>query len=461
MVRTNLQIRKTAAFATPPFTADTDFELVDSTPRSATFRAASTASGLALERRVTLDDAYSLTFEDRLVALVQTVSPPPVALSLQSGWMGNLPGEAFDARLPLLGVDTLSGSAVKFWGNKLDSWFREKTEGAVQSRDLSQDLPSVEWLAVKDKYFVQILRPVDLPARATVHARRGAPVPTRSFLIFPSQAYPFDSVSATLDLPPVATDPDAAPVVTELYLGPKVYDTLLATGYHREDVLQLGFWRVIGIWILKLMVWFRNHVWPYNYGLSIILLTLLIRVIFWPLNHKSLASTRRMQEIQPLVAEIREKYKKDPQRQQQEMMRIYKENKINPLGGCLPMLIQIPVFFALFVVLRGAIELRFSSFLWIADLSTPENLFADVLPIPLNILPLFMGVTMWLQQKMTPTSDPQQQKMMLMMPILFTVLFYSFPSGLSLYWSTNQILMILQLALMRRKQPAPATATAR
>ncbi|MBR6021643.1 MAG: membrane protein insertase YidC, partial [Kiritimatiellae bacterium] len=245
------------------------------------------------------------------------------------------------------------------------------------------------------------------------------------------------------------------------YLGPKVYDTLLATGYHREDVLQLGFWRVIGIWILKLMVWFRNHVWPYNYGLSIILLTLLIRVIFWPLNHKSLASTRRMQEIQPLVAEIREKYKKDPQRQQQEMMRIYKENKINPLGGCLPMLIQIPVFFALFVVLRGAIELRFSSFLWIADLSTPENLFADVLPIPLNILPLFMGVTMWLQQKMTPTSDPQQQKMMLMMPILFTVLFYSFPSGLSLYWSTNQILMILQLALMRRKQPAPATATAR
>ena len=128
------------------------------------------------------------------------------------------------------------------------------------------------------------------------------------------------------------------------------------------------------------------------------------------------------------------------------------------MGGCLPMLIQIPVFFALFTVLRGAIELRFSSFLWIADLSTPENLLRNYLPFGLNILPLFMGLTMWLQQKMTPTSDPQQQKMMMMMPIIFTFMFYSFPSGLSLYWSTNQVMMIIQLARMRKKHPAPSPA---
>ena len=143
------------------------------------------------------------------------------------------------------------------------------------------------------------------------------------------------------------------------------------------------------------------------------------------------------------------------------MMKLYREKKINPMGGCLPMLIQIPVFFALFIVLRGAIELRFSSFLWISDLSTPENLFADKLPFALNILPLLMGFTMWLQQRMTPTSDPQQQKMMLMMPIIFTLMFYSFPSGLSLYWTTNQVMMIIQLAIMRHRhppqiQPAPA-----
>jgi YidC/Oxa1 family membrane protein insertase len=184
----------------------------------------------------------------------------------------------------------------------------------------------------------------------------------------------------------------------------------------------------------------------------------LIRVIFWPLNKKSMDSTRRMQEIQPLMAAVREKYKDNPQRQQQETMRLYKEHKINPLGGCLPMLIQIPVFFALFVVLRGAIELRYSSFLWIADLSTPENLFADWSPVPLNILPILMGLTMWWQQKLTPTSDPQQQKMMLMMPILFTVLFYNFPSGLSLYWTTNQVLMIVQLTTMRKKNAAAGAA---
>ena len=124
------------------------------------------------------------------------------------------------------------------------------------------------------------------------------------------------------------------------------------------------------------------------------------------------------------------------------------------------MLIQIPVFFALFIVLRGAIELRFSSFLWISDLSTPENLFADKLPFALNLLPLLMGFTMWLQQKMTPTSDPQQQKMMLMMPIIFTLMFYSFPSGLSLYWTTNQVMMIIQLAHMRRRHPPVKPAAA-
>ena len=273
-------------------------------------------------------------------------------------------------------------------------------------------------------------------------------------LLFPRTSHPFARVAADLRMP----DYELAPGQTleqaaTFYVGPKVYTELKANGPHQEDVLQLGFWRVVGIWILKVMVWIQAHVWPYSYGVAIILLTFLIRIVFWPLNHKSMVSTRHMQEIQPLITAVKEKYKSDPQKQQQEMMALYKEHKINPMGGCLPMLIQIPVFFALFVVLRGAIELRFSSFLWIADLSTPENLFKDVLPFGLNILPLFMGVTMWLQQKMTPTSDPQQQKMMMMMPVLFTFMFYSFPSGLSLYWSTNQVMMIVQLAWMKKFHP--------
>jgi YidC/Oxa1 family membrane protein insertase len=315
----------------------------------------------------------------------------------------------------------------------------------------------VDWAAVKNKYFTQILTPADGADRCLVEAAYGAPVKSSFLFLFPRTSYPIAKVAASVLMP----DYDLGPGQTlaqsaTYYVGPKVYVDLKANGPHQEDILQLGFWRVVGIWILKIMVWIQAHIWPYSYGLAIILLTFLIRIVFWPLNHKSMVSTRHMQEVQPVIAAMRAKYKDDPKRQQQEMMAIYKEHKINPMGGCLPMLIQIPVFFALFVVLKGAIELRFSSFLWISDLSTQENLFADVLPIGINILPLFMGVTMWLQQKMTPTSDPQQQKMMMMMPVLFTFMFYSFPSGLSLYWSVNQVMMIVQLAWMKKRHPVLA-----
>jgi YidC/Oxa1 family membrane protein insertase len=162
-----------------------------------------------------------------------------------------------------------------------------------------------------------------------------------------------------------------------------------------------------------------------------------------------------MGEIQPLVKEIQAKYKDNPQKQQQEVMALYKEHKVNPMGGCLPMLVQIPVFIALFVVLRSAIELRFAPFLWIRDLSEPENLLAGMIPVvgSLNILPLVMAGTMFWQQKLTPgAGDPQQQKMMAFMPLLMLVFFYSFASGLVLYWTTNQCLMIAQQLINKRRQ---------
>jgi YidC/Oxa1 family membrane protein insertase len=140
---------------------------------------------------------------------------------------------------------------------------------------------------------------------------------------------------------------------------------------------------------------------------------------------------------------------------QQETMKFYKENKVNPMGGCLPMLIQIPVFIALFVVLRSAIELRFSKFLWIRDLSEPENLFAGLIPVvgSLNILPLLMSATMVWQQKLTPSAgDPQQQKMMaIMMPIMMLFFFYTMPSGLVLYWTTSNLIMIIQMMIKKQK----------
>jgi YidC/Oxa1 family membrane protein insertase len=190
-----------------------------------------------------------------------------------------------------------------------------------------------------------------------------------------------------------------------------------------------------------------------NYGIAIILLTFLVRIIFWPLTQSSTVNMKKMQELQPKLKELQTKFKDNPQKMQQETWALYRENKVNPLSSCLPMLIQIPVFIALFTVLRSAVELRYASFLWIADLSEPENLLAGVLPIPLNILPILMSGTMALQSYLTPsTGDPQQQKMMMvMMPVMMLLMFYNFPSALALYWTVSQVLAIIQMIMIRRK----------
>ena len=169
---------------------------------------------------------------------------------------------------------------------------------------------------------------------------------------------------------------------------------------------------------------------------------------------------RKLQELQPKMTEIREKYKKDPQKMQQEMSELYKKNKVNPVGGCLPMLLQIPVFFALYKVLLVSIELRGAPFLlWITDLSAPDALFGHIAGFSLGgPLPYLMGITMVLQQKMTPsTMDPKQAKLMMLMPVIFTFMFLNFASGLVLYWLVNNILGIIQQFFVNRKlanQPA-------
>jgi len=182
-----------------------------------------------------------------------------------------------------------------------------------------------------------------------------------------------------------------------------------------------------------------------NYGVAIIILTILIKILFHPLTRKQYESMREMQKIQPKMQAIREKFKNDKERMNREVMDLYRTHKINPLGGCWPMLLQIPVFFALYKALLNSIELRHAPFmLWIQDLSEKD---------PCYVTPIIMGVTMFLQQKMTPAAgDPNQQKMMMFMPIIFTFLFLSFPSGLVLYWLVNNILTIGQQFVSQRRQ---------
>ena len=204
-----------------------------------------------------------------------------------------------------------------------------------------------------------------------------------------------------------------------------------------------------------------DHFIP-NYGVAIIILTLLTKIILWPLGNKSYRSMNEMKKIQPLVAEIKEKYKDDKKRMNEEMMGLYKTYKVNPAGGCLPMVVQIPVFFALYRMLYEAIELRHAPFFWwITDLSAPDRLFRFNIehipfmqpPYGIPVLTLIMGATMFLQQKMQPPAgDPTQAKMMMMMPIVFTVVFINFSSGLVLYWLINNIISIAQQYYIYKKK---------
>ncbi|MDA3925234.1 MAG: membrane protein insertase YidC [Kiritimatiellae bacterium] len=238
-----------------------------------------------------------------------------------------------------------------------------------------------------------------------------------------------------------------------MYVGPKKLDLLKKMGNGMDAIMEFGFFKIVCKPLVSTLNFFYKLI-P-NYGIAIILLTILVRIIFWPLTHKSTVSMRRMQELQPELKALQALHKENPQKLQKETWAIYKKNKVNPMSSCLPMLIQIPVFIALFTVLRSAVELRYASFLWIVDLSEPENLFAGMVPLvgSLNILPFLMSGTMALQSYLTPsTGDPQQQKMMMiMMPAMMLFMFYSFPAALSLYWTVSQILAIVQMLVIRRK----------
>jgi YidC/Oxa1 family membrane protein insertase len=232
-----------------------------------------------------------------------------------------------------------------------------------------------------------------------------------------------------------------------LYFVPNKLSLLKQLNIGAEKIVNFGWFDILA----KPMLWGMNWAnrFTRNYGIDIILLTILIKIIFYPLSLKSYKSMKQMQKLKPMIDKLREKYKDDKEKLNKEMMDIYKTKGINPLGGCLPMVVQIPVFFALYRVLMQAIEFRHAPFmLWINDLAAPEDLFsftAAGYTIPIRILPLVMGITMFIQQKMTPMSaDPMQEKMMLFMPILFTFLFWSFPTGLVLYWLVNNVISIGQ-----------------
>ena len=243
-----------------------------------------------------------------------------------------------------------------------------------------------------------------------------------------------------------------------LYAGPKEYKALTAMQAGLEQTIDFGWFM---FWSLTLVRFIAKplflllqflHDYTHNYGVTIIMVTALIKLLFVPLTHKSYTSMKAMQALQPKMAELQKKYADDKERFNRELFQLYKTHKVNPLGGCLPMLLQIPVFVAFYNVLYTSIELRQAPFFgWIHDLSDKD---------PYYILPVVMGLTMLIQQKIQPSAmDPRQARMMLIMPVVFTFFFLTFPSGLVLYWLINNLLTIAQQYATIKLQPAPATST--
>lgn len=311
----------------------------------------------------------------------------------------------------------------------------------------------IEWYGFSQKYFTTSFLPetgADTSVTLTAVGDKS--------LVKALYSYPADTI------PPGKTSVKN----WEVYLGPLEYDVVKAVGYNLQESINYGWVEFLAKPLLDFLKWLNSYF--HNYGISIIVITVIMRLIFLPLTIRSMVSMKRMQvkmeQMKPKIDALKEKYKDDKTKQNSELMKLYSSHGVNPLsslGGCLPLLIQLPVFIALYDVLLHSIDLRQSSFLWITDLSEPEHLF-DIpgIGIPFRILPLIMGVSWFISQKMTPVTPTagnenmqMQMKMMQFMPIIFTVMFWGLPSGLILYWTVSNILSIGQQIYVNRLVNTP------
>ncbi len=299
----------------------------------------------------------------------------------------------------------------------------------------------IDWAGFTTRYFISCILPAK-PVHARIKLVKSGPIVTTNYIQPMDRLAPGKQVKYSF----------------QCYMGPKSLKVL--SQYHNtlKQCINFGWFDILAKPCLIAM----NLIYEFipNYGVAIILLTIFIKLIFWPLGTKSYKSMNDMKRVQPLMAELREKYKDDKQKMNQEIMALYKTYKVNPMSGCLPMLVQMPIFFALYRMLYQAIELRHAPFFgWIQDLSAPDRLFHFAFKVPflqpptgIPVLTIIMGATMFLQQKMSPTTgDPTQAKMMMLMPLFMTVIFVNFPAGLVLYWLVNNVLSIGQQYYIQKK----------
>jgi YidC/Oxa1 family membrane protein insertase len=313
----------------------------------------------------------------------------------------------------------------------------------------------IAWAGVKSQYFTTLITPAT-PTGTSTWARRfpvNLPVATANPSDTPK---PMFGIEGALGMPGFELKPGESHTESfSIYAGPKEYSLMKKLGDTQKEIMNFGMFKLISIFLLKAMNTLKGLLG--NYAAAILVLTLCIKSFMWPLQNKATQSMKKMQALAPKMTEIKEKYKDDPTRMNQETMKLYKDYGINPFGGCLPMFVQIPIFFGFYSMLGTAVELRNSTFLWVHDLSQPDTIaHFPLLGWPVNILPLCMAGTMLWQMALSPKSgDAVQQRVMMFTPLIFVVFCYNYASALALYWTVQNLFSVAQLYVTRSQQ-APA-----
>ncbi|NCC61046.1 MAG: membrane protein insertase YidC [Verrucomicrobiae bacterium] len=414
-------------------------------------------NGVTLTKTITLSEDYLFKAKLSLSNKGETPVQMP-ALELVTGTA--TPLAAKDQR-DLMNISWYNGEKLQTVG---ESWFANRTMGCSvnERRTLytgGDGLTNVMWVSSANRFFTIATVPTGGSSRVAV---------IETPLKLESEEFqnmgPQKGLQASLLYPESLLAPGATVSYDyDIYAGPKEYRTLSKLGISNDLDLVMGFNGFFGFFSKMLLLGMNqvNSFLHVGYGLAIIIITIIIKLFFWPLTAASTRSMKRMSLLQPEMAALREKYKDDAKKMNQKLMEFMKQNKVNPMGGCWPILIQIPVFIGFYKMLMSAIELRGATFLWASDLSIPDTIFLiPGLNFPINPLPLLMGASMLWQTSLTPPSpgmDPVQQKMFRYMPLIFIFFCYSLPSGLSLYWTVQNLFTILQTKLTRMKTPtAPA-----
>lgn len=369
-----------------------------------------------------------------------------------------------EVRITNRSSEALPGVRLKFWGfldcsrvepdEKRFNQFLAVKQNSIKRLNLNpkkvQTLTGpVQWIGVQQRYFAHLLSGPQTDAGAEALFFTGA-----------------EGASGAVAwvLPPFGLDPGQSRTFEFVsYIGPLEQQALIAAGHEFYRAVDFGWFSWFGHLLLSILRWL--HRWTHNWGLAIILLSVLVKLAFQPFTGRALHAMHQMHKLQPQIHRLRERLKNDPAKMNQEMFALYKKHKVNPMGGCLPMVLQMPIFVALYHVLTRAIDIRHSQFVgWIEDLSRPDVLWSGHISgfaLQVHLLPILMGAAMWAQQKVSlslqgPESITDQQRMMArMMPILFTLMFYSVPSGLVLYWLINTLLSMVDYYGLWRKEKTP------